>query len=75
MYLKDRLVIALCEIIWIIAVALMVITNIINFYIGLVLIIAILLIGRVVVIIQEERYKRDIHDNLEKIAKNQNNNN
>ena len=74
MYLKDRLYVALMEILLTVLIFLFIILGL-NFFIGLLLIIVVLLCGKIYITLQIEKYQKENHDNLERIANNSENKN
>lgn len=70
MYLKDRLIVGTIEILWTIVIFLFIMSEIIDFFFGLILIIIILIVGKIYLTLQVEKYKKEMHDNLEKMAQN-----
>lgn len=74
MYLKDRLYVALVEILLTVLIFLFIMLGL-NFFIALLLIIVVLISGRIYIILQIEKYQKENHDNLERIANNSENKN
>ena len=71
MYLKDKLIVAIIDILYSVIIILATIESWINPITAVVLIILIGIITRLYMEIKEDKYKRDMHDNLENIAKKQ----
>lgn len=71
MYLKDKFIVAIIDILYSVIIILATIESWINPIIAVVLIILIGIITRLYIAIKEDKYKRDMHDNLENIAKKQ----
>jgi|GEM_PF-2605666 len=70
MYFKDRLIIALYAAGFLIIITMMLMGGLIDFFWYLILVLLTCLVGQGVKLSQVERYKRENHDNLERIANN-----
>lgn len=73
MYLKDRLYVGTLMFLITIIIFMGVISGFINFLLGLILIIVVFVSGKIYLTLQIEKYQKENHDNLEKIANQKNN--
>ncbi len=73
MYLKDRLYIGTVMFLITIIIFMGVMSGFINFLLGLILIIVVFVSGKIYLTLQIEKYQKENHDNLEKIANQTNN--
>jgi uncharacterized membrane protein len=73
MYLKDRLYVGLLIFLVTIIIFMAIMSGFINFLLGLILIIVVFISGKIYLTLQIEKYQKENHDNLEKIANQTNN--
>jgi c-di-AMP phosphodiesterase-like protein len=73
MYLKDRLYVGLLIFLITIIIFMGIMSGFINFLLGLILIIIVFVAGKIYLTLQIEKYQKENHDNLEKIANQTNN--